>query len=639
MIKDLDYEKIGLRVGIELHQQLNTKHKLFCKCPTMLEDREADFKVIRRLRPTQSELGEVDPAAMFEWKKGRYYVYEAYNTSTCLVEADEEPPHPINPEAVEIALIVSFLLKSKPVDEVHVMRKVVIDGSNTTGFQRTAIIALGGEIRDSEGTIKIQTICLEEDAARKIGEEGEAVIYRLDRLGIPLIEIATAPDIKSPEQAERVAYKIGQLLRITGRVKRGIGSVRQDLNISIEGGARIEVKGVQKLELISKVVKYEVLRQLNLLKIRDELRKRGIRPENIEEEFKDVSSAFRNTKCKVIMRVLKSGGVVLGVKLPKMKGILGWELQPNRRFGTELADYARYFAGVGGLFHSDELPKYGISEVEVGEVASLLNVNLEEDAFIIVADFRDRAEEALSAVIGRVKEAFIGVPKESRAANTDGTTRFMRPQPGPARMYPETDIPPYPITEELLQKVKEKLPEEPEAKLKRFIEKYGLSEELAKNMIASYRLDLFEELTEKYGDKVPPTIIASTLESTVKYLRSEGLPIENLTDTHFEECIRACAEGLVGKEAIPEILAYFTQHPEKDISEALRALNLERAGLEEVRDYVKSIVGEKIGYVKEKGLKAFSMIMGEVMKKYRGKIDGRVVAEIVKEELSKIVES
>ena len=186
-MEKIDYEKIGLKVGLELHQQLNTKHKLFCNCPTELVERKPEYIFVRKLRPTRSELGEVDIAALFEWKRGRRYVYESYEDHVCLVEGDEEPPHNLNPEALEIALTVALMLHSKPVDEVHVMRKIVIDGSNTTGFQRTAVVALGGYIDDEEGRIRIQTICVEEDAARKIGEKGKDVIYRLDRLGIPLI--------------------------------------------------------------------------------------------------------------------------------------------------------------------------------------------------------------------------------------------------------------------------------------------------------------------------------------------------------------------------------------------------------------------------------------------------------------------
>ncbi|MEM0083549.1 MAG: Glu-tRNA(Gln) amidotransferase subunit GatE, partial [Candidatus Nezhaarchaeales archaeon] len=273
------YEELGLRVGLELHQQLNTKFKLFCSCPTTLRDDEPDVVFIRRLRPTRSELGAVDEAALLEYEKGKTYVYQAYSDTTCLVEMDEEPPHSLNEEALDIALQVALMLKAHIPDVIQVMRKVVIDGSNTTGFQRTAVIALGGPesvIQDPDGPVHIQAICLEEDAARKIAETEDKVVFRLDRLGIPLIEISTAPEIKTPEQAQRVALKIGQLLRILGKVKRGLGTIRQDVNVSLKEGGKIEIKGVQDLELISKVIEFEVQRQLKLLEIRDKLKERGI---------------------------------------------------------------------------------------------------------------------------------------------------------------------------------------------------------------------------------------------------------------------------------------------------------------------------------------------------------------------------
>ena len=294
----LDWAALDLKVGLELHQQLDTRYKLFCGCPTRLRDEEPDVKFLRRLRPTQSELGQVDEAALFEFKRGRSYLYEAYDDTVCLVEMDEEPPHEVNPEALDVALEAALLLRATPVDQVCVMRKVVIDGSNTTGFQRTMLVAVGGPeaiVEDEEGPVKIETICLEEDAARKMGEHGEVVEYRLDRLGIPLIEVATAPMIKSPDQARRVALKIGRLLRATGKVKRGLGTIRQDLNVSIKGGAKIEIKGVQDLDLLPKIVELEVLRQLNLIKIAEELKKRGVEPSDIVEDFVDVSDAVSYT--------------------------------------------------------------------------------------------------------------------------------------------------------------------------------------------------------------------------------------------------------------------------------------------------------------------------------------------------------
>lgn len=272
---EIDYNRVGLKVGLEIHQQLDTKAKLFCQCKTELFKGEPEITFIRRLRPTQSELGQIDPAAYFEFQKGVKILYEANRETSCLVEMDEEPPHLLNTEAVEIALTVALMLKAKPVDEIHVMRKTVIDGSNTTGFQRTCVIALKGEITTGEKTIPIEHISLEEDAARKMGEEEDNTIrYRIDRLGIPLIEIATAPAINTPKEAGEVALAIGRILRATGKVKRGLGTIRQDLNISIAEGALTEIKGVQELELLPLVVEYEVQRQLNLIEISKELQKK-----------------------------------------------------------------------------------------------------------------------------------------------------------------------------------------------------------------------------------------------------------------------------------------------------------------------------------------------------------------------------
>ncbi len=638
-MEKLDYKKLGLKVGLELHQQLDTKYKLFCNCPTKLVEERPEYVFIRRLRPTRSELGEVDIAALFEWKRRRKYVYESYENHVCLVEGDEEPPHNLNLEALEIALTVALMLHSKPVDEVHVMRKIVIDGSNTTGFQRTAVVALGGYLEDEEGKIRIQTICIEEDAARKIEEKGKNVVYRLDRLGIPLIEISTGPDIHSPEQAERVAYKIGQLLRITGRVKRGLGTIRQDLNVSISGGEKIEIKGVQKLELIRKVVEYETLRQLKLLQIKEELIRRGVKEENIVFNPIDVTEIFKNTKSKLIKNTLKKGGKVLAQVLPLFKGILGTEIQPGRRFGTELSEYAKFWGGVSGLIHTDELPKYGIVEEEIVKLYEKCNADLEKDAIVIIADKEESAKKALKAVVERAKYALKGIPKETRAANSDGTTRYMRPQPGAARMYPETDVPPIEITSEMLKKIAANLPEMPEQKLRKFIENYGLSESLAKQMIKSYWLDLFEKIVEKHREKISPTLVASTFENTLKSLRKENVPVENLCDEHFEELFNMFAKGEIAKEAIPKILAWLAKNPEKHVKDAIETLGLRKVTIEDVKELVNKIIEEKKEELKTKKHKAFSIVMGLVMNKLRGKVDGRIVAQIVKEKLGKITEN
>ncbi|RLE82679.1 MAG: Glu-tRNA(Gln) amidotransferase GatDE subunit E [Thermoprotei archaeon] len=629
----LNYKSLGLRVGLEFHQMLDTREKLFCNCPPNLmpADADADYLFKRRLRPTTSELGEVDPAALFEFKRGRVYEYHHFDNASCLVEMDEEPPHDLNYEALRIVLTVALMLNSQPVDEVYVMRKTVIDGSNTTGFQRTALVALGGSMEVDGKKIPIQTICLEEDAARKVSEDATKVTYRLDRLGVPLIEIATAPVISSPEEAEKVALKIGQLLRLTKKVKRGIGTIRQDINISIKGGAKIEIKGVQKLGLIRKVVEYEVLRQYNLLNIRDMLRERGVVKEHLKRDFVDVTDIFEGTKCRVIRRALKKGGCVLAVKLSRFKGILGYEIQPGRRFATELADRARFWGGVGGIFHSDELPAYGISEEEVRKVSERLNLG-EKDAFVLIADERSKVIEALNAVIDRCIEALEGVPEETRGPNPDGTTHYSRPRPGAARMYPETDIRPRRITEEFLNEIKRQLPEPLDVKLQKFVKDYGLSKNLAEQMISSYYLDSFERLVEKYPN-VPPRVIAATFENTLKSLRREGVPVDELEDEVFDSLFSLLNEGEIVKEAIPKIIEYLARNPSKTVLEAVEELNLKALERDELEKIVTEVFEEKKEAIMKLRERALGMLMGEVMRRVSGRADGSLVNQVIRERL------
>jgi len=636
-----DPRKLGVRVGLEIHQQLDTKHKLFCRCPTELVEHPPEKPAFaRRLRPTRSELGEVDIAALFEWRKGRIYEYYAPSECSCLVEADEEPPHSLNRDALVIGLSIALALHAKPVDEVHVMRKIVIDGSNTTGFQRTAIIALGGYIELPSGKkIRIQTIAIEEDAARKVDEQGNSVRFLLDRMGIPLIEISTAPDIETPEEAYETAFTIGQLMRLTGKVKRGIGTIRQDLNVSIRGGVKTEIKGVQRLDLLPKVVLYEAIRQARLLEIMEELKKRGITPQDIERESKivDVTDVFKNTKSKIIRRMLSKGGRVYAVKLPGFHGLLGVEVQPGRRFGTELADYARFWGGVGGIFHSDELPGYGISEEEVSRIFELLNARKGVDAIVIVADKPKAAKKALEAVVERAKMAIIGIPKETRAALPDGTTKFMRPQPGAARMYPETDIPPVEITDTILAEANKLKPVHPLVKLRELKTKYGLSEQLAQQLLRCVHLDFYEHLVEKYGDKVTPTYIASIFVNILRNLEREGVPIENLSEKHIEDVVRALAEHKVVKDIVPQILEFLAKNPAKNVEEAIKTLGVGTVSLKEVEKLVEEAVEALREEIMKRGMASLSKVMGRVMPMLRGKIEGRIVAEIAKKKISEML--
>ncbi len=626
----IDYSEVGLKVGLEIHQQLDTSHKLFCSCRPQLFKDEPEITFLRRLRPTQSELGQIDPAAYFEFQKGVKILYEANEATSCLVEMDEEPPHNLNMEAVEIALTVSLMLNAKPVDEIHVMRKTVIDGSNTTGFQRTCIVALNGKLDIKGKRIPIQHIAVEEDAARIMGREGSTVRYRIDRLGIPLIEVTTGPVIYSPKEAEEVAFAIGRILRVTGKVKRGLGTIRQDLNISIKQGALIEVKGVQELELLPVVIENEVKRQLNLLKIRDELKARGLKEEDIKEEFVEVTEIFKETECKVVKKAIEQGKKVLAVKLPKFAGLLKLELAPGMRLGKEMADRAKFWGRVGGIFHTDELPAYRITKEEVEKLRLAVGAE-ENDAVVFVADIEENAIDALKAVVERAKEALRGVPEETRAANPDGSTRYMRPRPGAARMYPETDVPPIQISRDYIEKLKAKLPELPEQKLERLMKDYGLNRKLANQVLDSEYSELFEEIIKETN--VTPTLIAVTLTETMKALKRDGVEVWKVSDEKLIEIFKFVGAGKLAKEAIPEVITWLSKHEGESVENAIKSLGLSMLPEEEIKRIVKETVEKNMEIVKQRGREAFGPLMGIIMREYRGRIDAKKVSRLLKEYL------
>ena len=633
---EVNYEKLGLKVGLEIHQQLDTKAKLFCRCKTELFKGEPEITFLRRLRPTQSELGQIDPAAYFEFQKGVKILYEANHETSCLVEMDEEPPHPLNMEAVETALTVALMLNAKPVDEIHVMRKTVIDGSNTTGFQRTCVIALNGQIKIGEKTIPIQHVSLEEDAARKIGEEEDNTIrYRIDRLGIPLVEIATAPVINTPKEAGEVALAIGRILRATGKVKRGLGTIRQDLNISTAEGTLTEIKGVQELELLPLVVEYEAQRQLNLIEIAKELRSRGAKEEDMKEEFFDVTKFFEKTKCRVIRKALEKNHKVLAAKLPKFNGLLKRELLPNFRLGTEMADRARFWGRVGGIFHTDEMPAYGITREEIENLRKAVAANA-EDVVVFVADTAENARDALKAVLERAKETLKGVPEETRAANPDGTTHYMRPKPGAARMYPETDIPPTQITKTLIEKTNAALPELPEQKLERLIKQYKLNQKLAKQIMNSEYSELFETITKESG--VSPTTVAVFLTETLKALKRDGVEIEKVPENKIQEIFKQIGSGKLTKEALSDIFIQLSKNEEKSVEEAINTLGFKPLSQEELKNLVEKVIKENEKLIQERGETSFGALMGILMQSLRGKVDAAKLGKILKEKLEEKLE-
>jgi glutamyl-tRNA(Gln) amidotransferase subunit E len=623
-----EWKGAGTKVGIEVHQQLLCSRKLFCACPPVKSE-ELPLSFTRRLRPAQSELGQVDPAALFEFTKGKVNRYLWNPESACLVDADEEPPHPLNPEALDAALIVAGSLGSQIVDEVHVMRKIVIDGSNTTGFQRTAVVGLSGKMVVDGVDVGVQSVTIEEDAARIIGEDREERRFALDRLGVPLVEVALDPISGDPEFVGRVALHLGRVLRSTGRVARGLGTIRQDLNVSTQGGKVVEVKGVQKLNLVPRVVSYEVSRQLGLSKVAARLKERGVK--KVRCVAKDVTKLMKNTTSEALHGQIEGGGVVICIAATGLGTLMGWEPYPGIRLGKEVAEVARANS-LGGVVHSDEFERQGITEAE----ATLLRRETgagPNDALVLVAGPRDTVEKAVDPLCERLMTSPLGVRAETRAATEGGETRYMRPRPGSERMYPETDIHDIVPTRRRIAQLRRSLPENWEMTVSRLSKTYSLSRDLALKVYDSEMSDIFENLARVRH--LDPSVIAGTLIDTPVRLAREGIPEEALSAKVLAEVLEAVDSGRIAKEAIPEVLRVVGGKG-TTVQQAIDTLGIKAADDAEIESVIEEVVKARRNLIDEKGVDAFSALMGDAMGRLRGRADGAKVGRILREKLHKI---
>ncbi|WP_415281907.1 Glu-tRNA(Gln) amidotransferase subunit GatE [Candidatus Nitrososphaera sp. FF02] len=625
-----DLAAIGMKVGFEIHQQLGTKSKLFCNCRCG-EAEKYTSTFMRRLRPTQSELGAYDPAAMFEFSKMRIAEYHAAVGTSCLVEADEEPPHEVNPEALETALVFSLALNSHVMDEVHVMRKLVIDGSNTSGFQRTMLVASGGYLEVAGKKVGVQSICLEEDASKVLGDDRQARKYGLDRLGVPLVEIALEPVTGAPDEVMQVALTLGRLLRASKRVARGLGSIRQDVNVSIMGGAVVEVKGVQQLDQLIKVIEHEGTRQHGLVLIAQKLKERGVDVSKVGDRIEDVTDVLAKAQSKIVRSIIDAGGIFRAARVPGFAGMIGYEPYPDIRIGKELGKLVKFY-DLNGVFHSDELPNYGITEQEITAVRSRLQAG-DNDAFVIVGGPSDRVKFASEAIIRRLQAAIDGVPAETRAATPDGKTVFLRPRPGAARMYPETDIPTIPVTGELLGSLKDKVPRPWDEIVDALAKKHGINKKLANQIFDSDYLQVFEEVVS--STKVQPTFVASKLTEDVTSLQRQGLDPAALTDAVIAEAFAKLDAGKIAKESVIVIFEKLMKGDAKTVDEAIKAAGISSISDEELSVGLDRIINENMAIVKEKGMATLSTLMGRAMAEYRGKADGQKINALLKEKLVK----
>ena len=626
---------VGLKVGLEIHQQLATNKKLFCNCRP-IESEEYYLKFQRKLRAVKSELGEYDPAALFEKSKSKTIMYYANPESSCLVEQDEEPPHNLDKDAKDLVLVIASSLNSKIFSEIYPMRKTVIDGSNTAGFQRTMLFSQGGQIDVDGDKIGVQSICLEEDSGKLLGDKGNIREYSLDRLGIPLVEIALEPVEGDSKKIKKIALSLGRLLRSTKKVTRGIGSIRQDVNISVkDGGGVVEVKGVQQLDQLEKVVEFEAKRQHGLVKIAEKLKNSDFEGISKDEDVVEITKEWKSCKSKIVQKALKDNSIIKAIKIENFSGMFGYSPYEGIRLGKEIGQLVKFY-GIGGVFHSDELPDYGIDDEDISIVKNILKIK-ENDAFLIIAAPSLKIDFAIDSIINRLVEAKKGVPAETRLATQTGETVFLRPRPGASRMYPETDIPPISVTSDELKNAEKNIPKSWDKSLLELGKKYDLNPQLSEQIFDSRYIELFEKIIER--TEVSPTFVASILCSSITKLERNSLNSKLLKNEDIVKSFQLLEQGKIAKETIEIIFENIMSGKSNTTEEALKNASIEAVDEADLEKIIENIVEKNLEIVKNQKERSMGPLMGIAMKELRGKASGEMVNKLLLKNIKKKLSS
>jgi glutamyl-tRNA(Gln) amidotransferase subunit E len=594
------------------------------------------MKFQRKLRAVKSELGEYDPAALFEKSKSKTIMYYSNPESSCLVEQDEEPPHNLDKDAKELVLVIASSLNSKIFSEVYPMRKTVIDGSNTTGFQRTMLFSQGGQIDVDGDKVGVQSICLEEDSAKLLGDKENIREYSLDRLGIPLVEIALDPVEGDPKKIKKIALSLGRLLRSTKKVTRGIGSIRQDVNISIkDGGGVVEVKGVQQLDQLERIIEFEAKRQHGLVKIAKKLKNSDFKGISKDIDIFDITEDWSSCKSEIVQKALRDNSIIKAIKIENFSGMFGYSPYEGIRLGKEIGQLVKFY-GIGGVFHSDELPNYGINNDDILIVKNILKIK-ENDAFLIIAAPSSKIDFAIDSIINRLVEAKKGVPAETRLATQTGETIFLRPRPGASRMYPETDIPPILVTSDELENAEKNIPKSWDESLLELQKKYDLNPQLSEQIFDSQYIELFEKIVKR--TKVNPTFVASILCSTITNLERSGLNSNLLRNEDIVKSFQLLEEEKIAKESIEMIFKNIMDEKSQTIEEAMKNASIEAVNESDLEKIIEEIVEKNQEIVKNQKERAVGPLMGIAMKELRGKASGEMINKLLLKNIKKKIAS
>ena len=641
-----DYAAIGFMSGLEVHQQLVTRSKLFCRCPAGRNMTRTDAEVLRHMRPTLSELGEYDGTALMEFKTRKEIVYRLERGSVCTYEMDDTPPFEIDDEAIRVAIEIAQLCNLNLVSELHVMRKQYLDGSIPTGFQRTAMVGLTGAIPFKvpelgvDRELSIRQLSLEEDSCREVNDIGHRITFRTDRLGVPLTEMVTEPELVTPWELQAAGGLLAAIARATRKVRRGPGAARQDVNVSVAGGRRVEIKGVDNYRYLPLLVHTEAFRQLSLLRVKAELERRGVTmsalaipdaglPWGVSPRVVDAGPPLARSDFQPIRDALDRGEVVAAVRLAGFAGLLAYGTQPGVTFAREIADRVRVIAcpeHSSFMIHSD-ITDYGLDPREWRELRKLLQAEGDDAVVVVWAPEQDAATAAREVLI-RAQDALVGVPSETRQAFRDGTNGFERILPGADRMYPDTDTPPLPIADTVVAEVRDQLPETPWNREARYAE-LGLGFSEARRLARAEWADLFDAL-EPQGGEVARRLAAS-LQKRLPYHRRRGRLTPDAASmpdaTRLVPMVRAIESGEIRPEALDRMLDALVAEPEAAPDEILARYRGDGGDEDALTRRLTDVVVEVRSLTTERSDGVLRWAMGAVIPQFLGRLDPRVVRE------------
>jgi len=647
----IDYAEVGLRVGLEVHQQLLTEKKMFCHCPAGLYVTEHDGSVLRHMRPTLSELGEYDGTALMEFKTRKNIIYLLHRSNTCTYEMDDTPPFLVNQQSLDVAIEQCLMLGCDIVDEVHIARKQYLDGSIPTGFQRTAIVGVNGRLPFQSREISITQVSVEEDSCREVSDRGHLIVWRTDRLGMPLIETVTGPDLRTPDEVEEAILLIGRVCRSTGHVRVGMGASRQDVNVSVRGGRRVEIKGVPKAGWAPRLVHGEGVRQVNLLDLRDELNRRGITcSDDIRIDHRDVTETMADSAAEVLkidtwehflaeddrrpgFECGSGGFCVRAVKLEGLAGTLAWPTQPDRTFGDELKGRVRVIAGLDQqpiLLHSEDWPTNAAGDLEA------LRAELgctDVDALVVVWGAKQDTITAAEEIRLRYVDATDGIPNETRQPFEDGSTDFERILPGPDRMYPDTDSPPQRVTRERVERLQAPLPEPPWVREERY-------------SAAGVPRHVIHYLIRRGGARMVDAVAASGsadlhrscffFGEQIKGLRRAGVAVDAITTDGWIDLFKLFERQPVIWEAREDLTAWMAENPEHDVEAYARDFGFGRPP-EGWHDQMAALVeGRVLDHPDGSAEQRLRFLLGIAMAELRGKIPATEVEAAIRSEMGAI---